>query len=240
MATHDEKGRLAEQLKDEFIALVSDDLLTPITAIKASAELIQTFADLGPQAKLARLSLSNILASTGRLTAMVNDLLDISRLDTNSFQVAVRPISLRDFLPAVVSRLEIPPGHQHVDLTLRDGLPLAWADPALLERIVKNLLANAVKHSPPGAAISLQASAESEKISISVIDHGTGIAAQDLPHVFERLCRTPAGGLGLCLYITRRSVEALNGHIRVTSKLGAGSTFTFSLPCVAAGHLSDR
>jgi two-component system, OmpR family, sensor histidine kinase KdpD len=229
---HEKNPATAEQLKEAFIALISDDLLTPLAAIQAGAELMQRLDHLGPQADLVRLCITSILASTGRLTSMVGDLLDISRIDDGSFPVAARPISLADFLPDLVAHLALPLGGRHLELAIDEGLPLAWADPGLLERVIRNLLTAAIRHSPKGAPILVQAIAADGMIRASIIDRGAGISADDLPQALEKLCRSPAGGLGLCLYITKRAVEALGGRIEVASQVGIGSTFSFTLPCV--------
>jgi signal transduction histidine kinase len=207
-------------------------LLTPLAAIMAGAELIQKIVDLGPQTPVVRQCTTTILSSTVRLTAMVDDLLDISRIDDGSFPVVARPISLEDFLPDILTRLAIPLEGRALELVFERGLPLAWADPDLLERVAKNLLVAAVKHSPPGAPILLRAAADGAEILVSVTDHGAGIAAEHLPDALAKLRRPPAGGLGLCLYITKRAVEALGGRIQVQSEPGLGSTFSFTLPCM--------
>jgi signal transduction histidine kinase len=231
-ADRTETLQTAEQLKEAFIALISDDLLTPLAAIMAGAELIQKLGDLGPQPLVVRQCVTSILDSTTRLTSMVDDLLDISRIEDGSFPVVARPISLEDFLPDILTRLAIPLEGRGLELAFEKGLPLAWADPDLLERVAKNLLAAAVKHSPVGAPILLRAVAAGSQILVSVTDHGAGIAAEHLPKALAKLRRPPAGGLGLCLYITKRAVEALGGEIQVQSEPGLGSTFSFTLPCM--------
>jgi signal transduction histidine kinase len=227
-------AQTAEQLKEAFIALISDDLLTPLAAIRAGAELIQKFRDLGPQMVLVRQCVASILDSADRLTSMVGDLLDISRIEDGSFPVAARPISLEDFVPDVLTRLALPLEGRGLELAFEKGLPLAWADPGLLERVVKNLLRAAVKHSPVGSPILIRAVAAEPEILVSVTDHGAGIGAEHLSTAFSHLRRPPAGGLGLCLYITERAVSALGGRIRVESEPGLGSTFSFTLPCPPA------
>ncbi len=140
----------AEQLKEAFIALVSDDLLTPLAAIRAAAELIDRLGNLGPPTLVVRQCVAAILDSTARLTSIVEDLLDISRIEDGSFPVAARPISLEDFLPDVLTRLAIPLEGRRLELALQKGMPLAWADPGLLERVMRNLLTTAIRHSPVG------------------------------------------------------------------------------------------
>jgi two-component system sensor histidine kinase KdpD len=225
----------AEQLKEAFVALVSDDLLTPLSAIQAAAELIQRLGDLGPSAGLVEQSVRSILAATGSLTVMVHDLLDISRLEAGSFPVEARPVSLRSFLQSVVTHLGLPL-EGRLELRIPDGLPLAWADPSLVERTLRNLLSAALRHSPPSSPLLLAVTASEAELWIAITDHGDGIAAEDLPGVLGQTRRAPAGGLGLCLYITRRCVEALGGQIVVQSTPGAGSTFSFSLSRMKASQ----
>jgi len=222
------------QLKEAFIALISDDLLRPLAAIMAGAELIHRIVDLGPKTLVIRQCVTSILNSTARLTSMVDDLLDISRIEDGSFPVVARPISLEDFLPDILTRLALPLEGRSLELAFEKGLPLAWADPDLLERVAKNLLMAAVKHSPVGSPILLRAVAAGAQVLVSVTDHGAGMAAEHLPRALAKLRRPPAGGLGLCLYITKRAVEALGGQIQVQSEPGLGSTFSFTLPCIPA------
>ena len=227
---HEVRPETAEQLKEAFIALISDDLLTPLAAIKAGGELIQILGDLGPETQLVQRCVTSILESSSRLTSMVGDLLDISRIEDGCFPAAPRPISLRHFFPDLLVKLALPLGGRQLELAFDEGLPLAWADPVLLERVVKNLLTAAIKHSPEGAPILMQASAAGAQIRVSVADRGAGIAAERLPNTLEKLRRPPAGGLGLCLYITKRTVDALGGKMQVQSEPGRGSTFSFTLP----------
>ncbi len=220
----------AEQLKETFIALVSDDLLTPLAAIRAGAELIAKIGVLGPHALVVRQCLATILEATTRLTSMVEDLLDISRIEDGSFPVAARPISLEEFLPELLTRLAIPLEGRQLELAVERGLPLAWADPVLLERVIRNLVTTAIRHSPVGEKVLVTIRVAAGEILASVNDRGAGIAAEHLPGALAKLRRPPAGGLGLCLYITKRAVEALGGQIQVLSEPGLGCTFSFSLP----------
>jgi len=221
----------AEQLKEAFIALISDDLLTPLAAIKAAAELIERIGNLGPPTLVVRQCVTSILDSTARLTSMVEDLLDISRIEDGSFPVAARPISLQGFLPELLTRLAIPLDGRRLELALQKDMPLAWADPGLLERVMRNLLTTAIRHSPVGGAVVVKVLGADGHILVAVTDRGAGIAAEHLPTSLTKQRRPPAGGLGLCLYITKRAVEALGGEIQVQSEPGIGSTFSFTLPC---------
>jgi signal transduction histidine kinase len=122
-----------------------------------------------------------------------------------------------------------------VKVELPTKLPPVWADPNALERALVNLLANALKYSPPGTAVDIGARPQDGIIVCSVTDHGPGMAPQDLPHIFDRFYRTRVarhkpGGLGLGLSITKLLIEAQGGRIWVESTPGAGSTFFFSLP----------
>ena len=223
----EEEPPTAEQLKETFIALISDDLLTPLAVIKAGAELIQRLGDgnLGPQTHLVQQCVTSILESTTRLTSMVDDLLDISRIEDGSFPIAARPISLQDFLPDLLAHLALPLDGRQLELAFDDELPMAWADPDLLKRVVKNLITSAIKHSPEGSPISLQVVAAGAQIRVSVIDRGPGIAAEDVP-----TAPPAAGAPGLRLHVTERAVEALGGQIQVQSEPGCGSTLSFTLP----------
>jgi len=157
-------------------------------------------------------------------------LLDISRIEDGSFPVEARPIPLEEFLPEVLTRLAIPLEGRRLELAFERGMPLAWADPDLLERVIKNLLTAAIRHSPVGAPILVKALGAAGQVLVSVTDRGAGIGAEHLASALAKVRRPPAGGLGLCLYITKRAVEALGGQIQVQSEPGLGSTFSFTLP----------
>jgi NtrC-family two-component system sensor histidine kinase KinB len=124
---------------------------------------------------------------------------------------------------------------ERIHIVAPASLPLVSADPALLARIVTNLLVNALKYSTPDTAVTVTLTQHGGEIVMSILDHGPGIAPSDLPHIFEKYARMrsgheDSGSLGLGLHITKRLVEVHGGHIWVESEVDKGSTFSFSLP----------
>jgi two-component system, NtrC family, sensor histidine kinase KinB len=144
------------------------------------------------------------------------------------------PLNLSEFLPRLVGRIAIPGIGERLQETIPPGLPAVWADEESLERILANLLTNALKYSPPTTPVIISAEQVDREIHISVADRGKGISPEDQPQLFDRFFRArDAGrktGIGLGLFITRKLVEAHGGRVWVKSEPGKGSVFTFALP----------
>ncbi|MBI4498160.1 MAG: ATP-binding protein, partial [Chloroflexi bacterium] len=149
-----------------------------------------------------------------------------------------RPLDLRAFLLDLKERLAGLAGAERIRLEAPAGLSPVLADPDRLERILMNLLGNALKYSAPDTEITVTLAQREREVVTAVKDHGPGIAPEDLPHLFQRYRRTQAAqahqeGLGLGLYITKGLVEAHGGRIWAESQLGLGSTFSFTLPVLS-------
>jgi signal transduction histidine kinase len=176
------------------------------------------------------------------MDGMIRDLVDASRLETGRVKVECRPCDVRAYLADLEVRLAGVLDTQRIRTTVPERLPLIQADPERLDRILVNLLSNALKYSPPSKEIFLTAQPVPDGVAISVRDQGQGIAPEELPHVFERYFRAKRAahgkveGLGLGLYITRLLVQAHEGRISVESEVEKGSTFTVVLPAVPKTH----
>ncbi|MBI2953982.1 MAG: sensor histidine kinase [Chloroflexi bacterium] len=219
-----------EQRKD-FINAVSHDLRSPLTIIRGQAQLIQRAPD---REELVRKSADAIVEGTGRMNAMIHDLVESARLEAGQLHLEKQAVDLRAFVSDLLERAAELEGMARVKSEIRADLPLVGADPGRLERILLNLLTNALKFSPPETEVLVRAEKTDDEVTVSVTDRGIGIAPEDLPHLFERFYRARvtriAEGLGLGLYITRMLVEAHGGRVWVESEPGKGSTFYFTLP----------
>ena len=227
-----EQIRLRDEQREDYIRIVSHDLRAPLTIILGHAQMIERAPDkVGP----VRKSAEAITTGTRRMSRMIQDLGDAARLETGQLRLERRPVDLRQYLLDLKERLVGTMEVERIRIEAPEGLPPVSADPDRLERILVNLLSNALKYSDPGTEVTVTLAQRGGEIATSVTDRGRGIAPEDLPHMFERYYRARAArerreGLGLGLYITKGLVEAHGGRIWVESQVGKGSTFSFALP----------
>jgi signal transduction histidine kinase len=229
-------GKLAHmaQAREDHMRAISHDLRTPLAAVSVSAQLLhQTLARV-ELTERERRGLTAIVAGTRRMDRMICDLVDSLRLEAGQMQLKRTSVDLCPFILELAERLAGPEAVQRIRVHAPDHPLPAWADPDRLERILANLLTNALKYAPADEII-VTLTPRAGEVIISVSDHGPGISPQELPTLFQRYQRTEAGhahrdGLGLGLYITKGLVEAHGGRIWVESTVGAGSTFSFTLP----------
>ncbi len=225
---------LQEQLEDVLRA-VSHDLRNPLAVIQGQAQLLLRTLDRAGLAGSEHRSAEAILASSQRMNVMIQDLVDSARQEAGALKLEHEPVDLRGMLVDLIARLSGTLDTERIRLQAPEGLPHVWADPARLERILINLLSNALKYSPAPREVTVSLRREGDWVITAVNDRGAGIPPEELPHLFQRYYRGRAArphpeGLGLGLYITRMLVEAHGGQIWVQSQLGQGSTFYFSLP----------
>lgn len=225
-----ELDRLSEQREDLLRAL-SHDLRSPLTVIRLQAQRLALRAE-NPDAERG---LEAIITSTGRIETMIRDLVDVARVEGGQQERA--EIELAPFLHELLARARDVLDAPRVRADIAPGL-LAAGDPTSLERIFTNLLSNALKYSPAGTLVRVNGERVGAEVVVSVADVGAGIAADELPRLFDRYWRARrtagADGLGLGLYITKQLVAAQGGRIWVDSELGKGSTFRFTLPAAPA------
>jgi len=180
------------------------------------------------------LSTSTIDRNVQRMNMMIQDLVDMASLEGQQLVLALDSILLQSYLPDLLARLQsILPTHR-VQTNIPADLPPVRADYNRLERVLLNLLTNAFKYSTAETPVRIDARRQGEEIVIAVSDQGSGIAPEDLPHLFERFFRAggerKSEGIGLGLYISKLLVEAHGGRIWAESEVGTGSTFFFTLP----------
>jgi PAS domain S-box-containing protein len=221
----------AERIKDEFIGMVSHELKTPITVIMGS---IYTALSKGITADEKQQLLQDAAAMTDSLAAMVENLLELSRAHANRLTIRQEPLAIAEIVGNMMSRLTGQSTDHRLVIEIPPGLPAVDADRIRVERVLQNLVSNAVKYSPAGGDVVISARREDASLVIGVKDHGMGISAEDQARLFkpfERLENTEGiGGVGLGLNVCRRLVEAHGGRIWVESKVGSGATFFFTLP----------
>jgi signal transduction histidine kinase len=242
----------SDRLKTEFIGTVSHELRTPMAAIKGFTQLL-AMGSLGGLNDTQKEFLGIINSNAERMIAIINDLLDITKIETGSVELELRPLHMAESLSGVLQELQpkIAEREQSLAVGIPPGLPLIHADAKRFNQILLNLLSNAVKYTPRGGKLSvsarettLDALPEVEReglkagryVQIDVSDTGVGIAADELERIFERFYRTEnplkveAGGTGLGLALVRPLLRLFGGRVWVRSTLGEGSTFSFVVP----------
>jgi PAS domain S-box-containing protein len=235
----------ANRTKDEFLATLSHELRTPATAIMGWTRLLQggRLDDAGAQRALAALD-----RSARAQTAVLNDLLDVSRIVRGALRLNVRRASVSEVIRDAVDTVEPAVSAKGIDLRLEcePDLPVIDADPDRLRQVFWNLLSNAVKFTPEDGAITVVTRREHDMIRTTIADTGCGIAADFLPHMFDRFRQGDASntrsyaGLGLGLAIVQHLVEAHGGTVTGTSDgRDCGAQFTVSLPAVSRRRGSD-
>ncbi len=225
-----ERARL-ERVKSDFVATASHELRSPLTSIKGFVELLERSPSLGER---DREFVDVILKSTDRLVELVNDLLDVTRLDAGKMEVHPRLFDLaeqvRDVAQLMAPRIE--EKGQRLDLDIPPNLPRTLADPVRTRQILINLVSNAHQYTGEDGRIIVGVAEEYGGIVMTVADTGRGMTEEDLDRVFERFVRRDdgLGGTGLGLSIVKSLVELQSGSIAAESRPGRGSTFTVRLP----------
>jgi signal transduction histidine kinase len=225
--------RQLERIKEEYVALISHDLRTPLTVILGQATMLQRhIQDWGLEAVAP--SIESIRTSARRLSALIHDLVDSSGPGASGMELRPKPTVLAALAREVVATVASPDEQSRIRIEGDGTLSAVNVDAERIKRVIANLLTNALKYSPPGSPVVVRIDRLGGQQVVSVADQGPGIEAADIPHLFEKYFRTAAArgveGQGLGLYIARRIVEASGGRIWVESELGRGSTFCFSLP----------
>ena len=227
-----ERARL-ERLKSEFVATASHELRSPLTSIKGFVELLSRSDGLDEK---QREFLDVILLSTNRLVDLVNDLLDVARIEAGQYEIHRRSTDVVEAVREVATLIEprIADKSQELDLKLPRLLPPALADPARVRQIATNLLTNAHLYTPPRGRIGVRLDAEEHAIVLRVSDTGRGMTPEEQEHIFDRFYRGPDGrtvpGTGLGLSVVKSLVDLHGGTITVESEPDRGSEFTVRIP----------
>jgi len=253
-ASRDEVGQLAaafnrmsselanvERLRRDLVANVSHELKTPISALRARLEnLLDGVEPSDPEV------LQVMLQQTERLTRLVDQLLDLSRLESGDVPIEREDLRLDALVSAVIAEIQVARADHLVSVRADVSLdvPPLWADPERIHQVLFNLVDNAVRFTPPGGEVVVSAVRTGRRCEVRVVDTGPGIPPEHLPFLFERFYRVEQarsrgdGGTGIGLAIARSVVEAHGGRIWAESEVGRGSVFTFDLPLAESGSLS--
>ena len=232
-----ERLRQINSLKSEFVSNVSHELRSPLSVIKSYVEAILNQVD--PQDHQTHREFCSVIdEEADRLTVLVDDLLDISRIESGKFEILRESIGIGEIMSVALRSTAGKSAIHRIVIDVPDDLPNIRADKDKLVRAFSNLLDNAVKFSPEGGQIMLKAAAsEQKRIRLEIQDQGIGIAEDDIPHIFDKFFRVDNSdvyeipGTGLGLPIVKHIVESHDGELSVSSRPGHGTTFTVWLPC---------
>jgi two-component system phosphate regulon sensor histidine kinase PhoR len=230
--------RRVEAVRRDFVANVSHELRTPLAAIKSVIETLESGAMEEPE--VARDFLERADGEVDRLVRMVEELLELSRIESGEAAMEEQRVDIGQVVRDSVTRLAPRATKQGLELTVsvEDDLPVVIGDAEHLERVVVNLVQNAIKFTPVGGRVVVEAARRDAGVEVRVSDNGEGIFPEDLGRVFERFYKADrsrvSGGTGLGLAVAKHTVEAHGGSIMAESEPGKGATFSFILPGAAA------
>jgi len=228
-------GRLREVLDahDSLVSVTSHELKTPITAIKAMSELMVTY-DLGENER--KEMLLDIYRQAERLELLIREILDASHIDTGRVPLDLGPVRLLPLIDEVLSDLESQVEGRDIVVNVLESLPAVTADEGKLRQVLVNLITNAIKYSPDGKPVIIEATPGPDTVRVTIRDHGVGIKESDMGRLFKKFQRIAdpstrkVPGTGLGLYIVKGLVELQGGRMDVSSEYGKGSTFAFVMP----------
>jgi signal transduction histidine kinase len=261
-SSHDEIGRLAvtfnvmaarivgqmrelkrnDAARRELFANISHDLRTPLSSLLGYLETISMKEQLS---EAERHQYCEIAAQEARhLTVLVDNLLELAKLDAPEASISREPFMLHELVGAITGKFALAASRKGVTLTRQSSqpVPVVSADPALIERVLENLVDNALRHTPAGGTVSIDLIPEAKGVTVRVSDTGSGIPKEDLPRIFDRFYRGQksrqivSNSAGLGLAICKRVLELHDSSISVESQVGVGTRFTFALPLADGGQ----
>ena len=227
------------------MSVAAHEMRTPLTSVMGYAELLQGQA---PEGSAAKRYAEAIERQAHRMEAVVAELLTVTRLEAGREELLIEPVDMGAVARGVVTGLQPIADARHITLAVQaTGEATVRGDVPKLERVVENLVTNAIKYSPEGASVSVRVRTEADQVVLDVQDTGHGLSVEDAPYVFEKFYRARnhhtenVEGTGLGLAIVRLIVEAHGGSVSLRSVEGAGSTFTVALPVAvpAAKRVAD-
>jgi signal transduction histidine kinase len=226
----------SEEQRKNMVADVAHELRTPLSVVQGNLQAI--LDDVYP---LDKAEITRLHDETRLLSRLVDDLRDLALADAGQLGLNLQPTAAEDIIQSTVESLALAAEAQEIELSFQgsDRLPSVQADPDRLAQVLRNLLVNALRHTPAGGSVVVTAAAAPEVVEIAVTDTGEGIAPEDLGRVFDRFWRADRsrtrderweGGTGLGLSVARSLIEAQGGRIWADSTPGQGSTFRFTVP----------
>ena len=238
--------RKLERVRRDFVANVSHEFKTPLTAIQGFAETLLAGAIDDPQNRLHFLEI--ILEHSRRLARLTDDLLKLSKMDADRLELEIRRLSVSQFVESCIETTQRPAAEKdlRISVNLQQPLPDIAADRRRLSEVLQNLLDNAMQYTPAGGQIMVSASADNTEVTFTVSDTGIGIPQADQSRIFERFYRVDVarsrevGGTGLGLSIAKHLVEVHGGRIWVESEVGHGSQFHFTVPIFDPDRAATR
>ena len=225
--------RQADELKSEFISIVSHELKTPVALIKGYVSTLRR-KDVQWDSRIMEGSLQVIEEEADRLTGLIEDLLEASQLQAGGMQLQKTDLSFHTMAVRLATRFQTQTDKHEIIVDIPETFPVVMADEVRMEQVLSNLLSNAIKYSP-GGEIHISGSNLSDQVIVCVSDEGPGISPGDLPYIFDRFYRAPetsrkTKGAGLGLYLARAIIEAHGGRMWADPKTTAGARICFSLP----------
>ena len=239
-----EKLKALDKLKDEFLSLAGHELRTPMTAIKSYLWMI---VNRGPtlDEQKKKMYMDRVLHSTERLLNLVNELLDVSRIESGRLTLTPAPMDLPGLTHEVADELAMRVSQRGLTLTIKDSIiPQIFADRDKIHEVLLNIIGNSIKYTEKGS-ITVSFRENNGMVETAITDTGRGISKEDIGRLFQKFGRLDntlvavgeSGGSGLGLYICKQLVELSGGKIWVSSEIEKGSTFSFSLPQAQPAHL---
>ncbi len=228
--------KMLEEMRSEFVANVSHELRTPLTSIRGFAETLLDGANEEPE--VARQFLEIIYHETKRLSRLIDELLNLSRIEDPKFVLNRQHVDMANLIKRTAAMFKHRAKEKNIAIKIEiaDNLPVVQGDPDMLRQVLINLMDNAFNYTQPGGQIRASAVFEHGELKVDVQDNGMGISPENLSRLFERFYRVDKarsrelGGTGLGLAIVKHIVDVHHGKVQVESKIGRGSTFSFSLP----------
>lgn len=257
---YDEAQRHVEQLeelgrlKSQFLSMASHELKTPLTAMSGFVQLAlrrskrrqelgyPNEADWAQEHAVMSQHLEALSRQTGKLARLVDELLDVSRIESGKIEFELAPVDVADMVAELTTRMQTTTTTHRLVVNVNGGNATITADRDHLEQVLGNLLSNAIKYSPEGGRIDVSLASADHEVVLTVADQGVGIPPGEIEHIFDLFYRARegkgahAGGMGLGLYISREIVQRHGGRIWAESELGRGSTFHVALPREPAGQ----
>lgn len=237
-----------DKLKDDFVSVASHELRTPMTAIRSYSWMALHRSDIPLSQKIQRY-LYRVLVSTERLINLVNDMLNLSRIEAGRIEVVPKAFNIVELIKDIIEDVTPKASEKRLQITLLEhNVPPVFADPDKVREILLNLIGNSLKFVYPGGLITVDFFSDGKMVEVSVKDNGAGISKEDLAKLFHKFSRlensytamSSSGGTGLGLFISKNLIELMHGRIWANSEgVDKGSTFTFSLP-VATKEMVDN
>jgi two-component system, sensor histidine kinase and response regulator len=239
-----EKEQTISRLREDFVATLTHDLRTPLIASEQTLGMLQA-GKLGELTERQRQVVGMLQTNQKDLLKLVNSLLLVYQFESGECPLALSPVNLSQWLPTILPQfLPLAATRQHkLEFQQDNTQPTVLADSFSLQRVITNLISNAIEHTPSGGRVLVQLSTLADAAVIQVWDNGKGIPAADIPQLFQRFSqgtsKIRSSGIGLGLYLSKQIIEAHGGSITVKSQEGKGSVFTLTLPLAATKAALD-